>query len=102
MGEDLGGHSAKPLSLPIAGRPSLHCAMTGLPGRQAGREARSWHMTTTEGLAAAGRTIAAYRRSDGAATDCEIVLDDCGCGTLGVMDDVWVRMDPRIDGCGPM
>jgi len=34
LGEDLGGHSAKPLSLPIAGRPSLHCAMTGLPGRQ--------------------------------------------------------------------
>jgi hypothetical protein len=59
-------------------------------------------MTTTEGLAAAGRTIAAYRRSDGTATDCEIVLDDCGCGTLRVMDDVWVRMDPRIDGCGPM
>jgi len=26
--------TSRVLSLPIAGRPSLHCAMTGLPGRQ--------------------------------------------------------------------
>ena len=34
------GYLATPLcapSLPIAGRPSLHCAMTGLPGRQGER-----------------------------------------------------------------
>ena len=32
--------------------------------RQAGREARSRHMIAAEGLAAVGRMIAAYRRSD--------------------------------------
>jgi hypothetical protein len=37
LSKDLGGHSAKPLSLPLAGRPSLHRAMTGLPGRQGER-----------------------------------------------------------------
>ena len=36
--------------------------------RQAGREARSRHMIAAEGLAAVGCMIAAYRRSDGAAT----------------------------------
>jgi len=38
--------------------------------RQAGREARSWHMTAAEGLVAVGRVIMAYRRGDGAATNC--------------------------------
>ena len=46
----------------------MHCAITGLPDRQAGREARSRHMIAAEGLAAVGCMIAAYRRSDGAAT----------------------------------
>jgi hypothetical protein len=40
--------------------------------RQAGREARSRHVIAAEGLATVGRTIAAYRRSDGAATDYEL------------------------------
>ena len=31
-----------PRHLPQPGRPSLHCAITGLPGRQAGRRVRSW------------------------------------------------------------
>jgi hypothetical protein len=40
--------------------------------RQAGREDRSRHVIAAEGLAAVGRMIAAYRRSDGAATDFKI------------------------------
>ncbi len=42
-----------PRHRPQPGRPSLHCAITGLPGRQAGREARSRHMIAAEG---AGRS----------------------------------------------
>ena len=43
-----------------------------MTARQAGREARSRYMSAAEGLAAVGHMIAAYRRSDSAATDYEI------------------------------
>ena len=50
-------------------------------------------MIAAEGLAAVGRMIAAYRRSDGAATYYKIAWVTGRCGILRVMDDVWVRMD---------
>ena len=50
----------------------MHCAMTGLPVRQAGRGASSWHRIVAERLVAVGRMIGAHRRGDGAATDYEI------------------------------
>ena len=49
--------------------------------RQAGREARSRHMIAAEGLAAVGRMIAAYRRSDGAATYCKIAWVTVAAGS---------------------
>ena len=54
--------------LSIASRRDLRLTT----GRQAEREARSRHMIRVEGLAAVGRMIAAYRRSDGAATSYKI------------------------------
>jgi hypothetical protein len=35
--------TSRALSLPIAGRPSLHCAMTGLPGRQGEQSLSTGH-----------------------------------------------------------
>ncbi len=52
----------------------MHCAITGLPGRQAGREAWSRRMIAAEGLAAADYEIA------------WVLL--WRCGILRVMDDV--------------
>ena len=63
--------------------------------RQAGRQAKSRHMIAAEGLAAVGRMIAAYRRSDRAATDYEIARVTVALRILRVMDDVWVRIPRR-------
>ncbi len=50
-------------------------------------------MIAAEGLAAVGRMIAAYHRSDGDATYYKIAWVTVAQGILRVMDDVWVRMD---------
>jgi hypothetical protein len=73
--------------------------------RQAGREARSRHMIAAEGLAAVGRMIAAYRRSDGAATYCKIawvtvaLRDLEGHGRCLGPDGF--RASAVVDRCGP-
>ena len=52
-------------------------------------------MIAAEGLAAVGRMIAAYRRSDRAATDYEIARVTVALRILRVMDDVRVRIPRR-------
>ena len=52
------------------------------------------HMIAAGELAAVGRMIAAYRRSDGAATDYEIAWVTVELRDLRVKDETWARMDP--------
>jgi hypothetical protein len=49
-------------------------------------------MIAAEGLAAADRMIAAYRRGDAAATDNEIAWVTVALRDLRVRDDAWVLM----------
>ena len=60
-------------------------------------------MIAAEGLAAVGRMIAAYSRSDRAATDYEIARVTVALRILRVMDDVWVRNPAPavVDRCRP-
>jgi len=52
-------------------------------------------------LAAVGRMIAVYRRSDGAATDYEIARVTVELRDLRVKNETWARIDPAHQGCAP-
>ena len=94
------GQSAHPMQLAAPPQVAISVGALVVPGmaphhdlrlttsRQAGRQAKSRHMIAAEGLAAVGRMIAAYRRSDGAATDYEIARVTVALRILRVMDDV--------------
>jgi hypothetical protein len=55
-----------------------------------------------EGLAPVGRMIAAYRRTDGAATDFKIAWVTGTLRDLVCHQRCLSRWIPRIGGCGPM
>ena len=75
-------------------RAERHVAQ--LPGkvRKSARISAARYMIAAEGLAAAGRMIAACRRGDGAATGYEIAWVTVELRDLKVRDETWARMDP--------
>ena len=75
----------------VSPRHELSLTTTRKPG---GKTDRSRYVIAAEGLAAVGRMIPAYRRSDGAATDFKIAWVTVTLRILRAINDVCVPMDP--------